>query len=106
MPMGMTIRDVVYKVGGGILNDKPFKAVQLGGPSGGCLPNELIDTSIEYETIGENWCYYGVWWDGYHGQYILHGRYRKFFLTFPHKKESWWGIGPFLVGIREPKRFA
>ncbi|MDP8231493.1 MAG: NADH-quinone oxidoreductase subunit NuoF [Candidatus Zophobacter franzmannii] len=51
VPMGLTIRDVIYKVGGGMKEDKPFKAVQLGGPSGGCIPAELIDTIIDYESI-------------------------------------------------------
>jgi NADH-quinone oxidoreductase subunit F len=51
VPMGLTIKDVVYKVGGGMKDDKPFKAVQLGGPSGGCIPAELIDTVITYESI-------------------------------------------------------
>ncbi|MCL2755370.1 MAG: 4Fe-4S binding protein, partial [Oscillospiraceae bacterium] len=51
VPMGCTVRDVVYKVGGGVLNDKPLKAVQLGGPSGGCIPNELLDTPIDYKAL-------------------------------------------------------
>lgn len=51
IPMGMTLRDVIYDIGGGIIDDKPFKAVQLGGPSGGCIPTELLDTTIDYESI-------------------------------------------------------
>jgi len=51
IPMGMTIRDLIFGVGGGIKNDKAFKAVQLGGPSGGCIPNELIDTIIDYKSL-------------------------------------------------------
>ncbi len=51
VPMGMTIRDVIYGIGGGIKNDKAFKAVQMGGPSGGCIPAELIDTPVTYEDI-------------------------------------------------------
>lgn len=51
VPMGKTIRDVVYGVGGGIKEDKAFKAVQMGGPSGGCIPAELIDTMIDYRTL-------------------------------------------------------
>ncbi len=49
--MGMPLRDVIYKIGGGIIDDKPFKAVQLGGPSGGCIPAQLLDTPIDYESI-------------------------------------------------------
>ena len=51
IPMGKTIRDVVYGVGGGIKDGKAFKAVQMGGPSGGCIPSELIDTMIDYRTL-------------------------------------------------------
>lgn len=51
VPMGMTIRDVIFKIGGGIKDNKKFKAVQLGGPSGGCLPEELLDTVIDYDSV-------------------------------------------------------
>ena len=51
VPMGKTIRDVVYGVGGGIKGGRKFKAVQMGGPSGGCIPAELIDTMIDYKTL-------------------------------------------------------
>ena len=51
IPMGKTIRDVIYGIGGGIKEDKKFKAVQMGGPSGGCIPAELIDTLIDYKTL-------------------------------------------------------
>jgi len=53
VPMGMTLREVIYDVGGGIKNDKKFKAVQLGGPSGGCLPESLLDLPVDYETINQ-----------------------------------------------------
>jgi len=51
VPMGMTLRQVIFDVGGGIINDKPFKAVQIGGPSGGCLPEALLDTEIDYDNL-------------------------------------------------------
>ncbi len=51
VPMGMTIRDVIFKIGGGIQNDKEFKAVQMGGPSGGCIPAHLIDTIVDYDSV-------------------------------------------------------
>ena len=51
VPMGITIRDVIYEIGGGIKEDKAFKAVQMGGPSGGCIPASLIDTPVTYEDI-------------------------------------------------------
>ncbi len=51
VPMGTTLRTIVYDIGGGILNDKKFKAAQTGGPSGGCIPAELLDTPIDYDNL-------------------------------------------------------
>ncbi len=51
VPMGLPIRDVIFEIGGGIKKGKKFKAVQMGGPSGGCIPAELIDTPVDYESI-------------------------------------------------------
>jgi NADH-quinone oxidoreductase subunit F len=51
VPMGITIRDIIYNLGGGIQQNKRFKAVQLGGPSGGCIPEHLIDTPIDYDSV-------------------------------------------------------
>lgn len=53
VPMGMTLREIIYDIGGGIRDDKKFKAVQLGGPSGGCLPESLLDTPMEYASINK-----------------------------------------------------
>lgn len=53
VPMGMTLKEVIYNIGGGIKNDKEFKAVQMGGPSGGCIPADLIDTPVTYEDINK-----------------------------------------------------
>ncbi len=52
VPMGMTLRDVIFNIGGGLRDGGEFKAVQLGGPSGGCIPAELIDTVIDYKKLG------------------------------------------------------
>ena len=51
VPIGMTIREVIYDIGGGSSSGKPVKAVQLGGPSGGCIPERLFDTLIDYDTL-------------------------------------------------------
>lgn len=51
VPMGITLREIIYDIGGGIKEDKQFKAVQMGGPSGGCIPAELIDTPVDYDSI-------------------------------------------------------
>ncbi|MFM8321911.1 MAG: NADH-ubiquinone oxidoreductase-F iron-sulfur binding region domain-containing protein [Chloroflexota bacterium] len=51
VPMGITLREVIYDVGGGIVDDKGFKAAQIGGPMGGCLPAEYLDYQIDYESL-------------------------------------------------------
>ncbi len=51
VPMGTTLREIVFEIGGGIANKRKFKAVQIGGPSGGCLPEAKIDTPTDYEAI-------------------------------------------------------
>jgi len=51
VPMGISIHDIIFKLGGGISDDKEFKAVQLGGPSGGCIPEYLADTIVDYDSV-------------------------------------------------------
>ena len=51
VPMGTTLREIIYDIGGGCPNGKKFKAVQTGGPSGGCLPAELLDTPVDYDNL-------------------------------------------------------
>jgi len=51
VPMGITLREIIYEIGGGIPNGRAFKAVQTGGPSGGCIPAEYLDTPVEYESL-------------------------------------------------------
>lgn len=53
VPMGLPLKDIIYDIGDGIKNNKKFKAVQMGGPSGGCIPAELIDTPVDYENINK-----------------------------------------------------
>ena len=53
VPMGTTLREIVYDIGGGIPNGRDFKAAQTGGPSGGCIPKEYLDTPIDYESLKE-----------------------------------------------------
>lgn len=52
VPMGTTLREIVYDIGGGIPNGRKFKAAQTGGPSGGCIPEQNLDTPIDYESLG------------------------------------------------------
>jgi NADH:ubiquinone oxidoreductase subunit F (NADH-binding)/(2Fe-2S) ferredoxin/NAD-dependent dihydropyrimidine dehydrogenase PreA subunit len=53
VPMGIKLREIIYGIGGGIPGDKKFKAVQTGGPSGGCLPESSLDKSVDYESLAE-----------------------------------------------------
>ena len=53
VPMGMSLRDIIFKIGGGIKGGKKFKAVQLGGPSGGCIPEKFLDVVVDYEKVKE-----------------------------------------------------
>jgi NADH:ubiquinone oxidoreductase subunit F (NADH-binding)/(2Fe-2S) ferredoxin len=53
VPLGITLREVIYEVGGGIKDDKGFKAAQIGGPMGGCLPEKYLDRQIDYESLVE-----------------------------------------------------
>ncbi len=53
VPMGISLREIIYGIGGGIPDDKRFKAIQTGGPSGGCLPADLLDLPVDYESLTE-----------------------------------------------------
>jgi NADH-quinone oxidoreductase subunit F len=53
VPMGATLRDIIFKIGGGVTGDKQFKAVQTGGPSGGCLPEGLLDTKVDFDALSK-----------------------------------------------------
>lgn len=51
VPIGISLRDIVFDIGGGIQNHKKYKAVQIGGPSGGCIPENLLDTPVDYDSL-------------------------------------------------------
>ncbi|MFH1418654.1 MAG: NADH-ubiquinone oxidoreductase-F iron-sulfur binding region domain-containing protein [Planctomycetota bacterium] len=53
VPMGITLREIIYDIGGGIIGDRPFKGVQTGGPSGGCLPESRLDLPVDFDTLTE-----------------------------------------------------
>ena len=53
IPMGITLREIIYEIGGGIDGDKEFKAVQTGGPSGGCLTADMLDLNVDYESLAK-----------------------------------------------------
>ena len=53
VPMGITLREIIYEIGGGIESNKPLKAVQTGGPSGGCIPASMLDLNVDYESLAK-----------------------------------------------------
>ena len=53
VPMGISLREIIYDLGGGMSSDKEFKAVQIGGPSGGCIPAQLLDLPVDYDSLLE-----------------------------------------------------
>lgn len=54
VPMGTSLRTLIYDIGGGIIGDRPYKAVQTGGPSGGCIPEDLLDLPVDFDTLTEH----------------------------------------------------
>lgn len=86
VPMGITIRQIVEDIGGGAANGKKFKAVQIGGPSGGCIPESLADTQVDFEKLSELGAMMGSG-----GLVVLDEQdcmvdMAKYFLTFTHKQ--------------------
>ena len=59
VPMGITLREIIFDIGGGVADGKAFKAVQTGGPSGGCIPAELLDIPVDFESLREAGCIMG-----------------------------------------------
>ncbi len=86
VPMGMTLKEVIFDIGGGIKDDRQFKAVQLGGPSGGCVPAELLDTPVDYESLNKTGAIMGSG-----GMVVMDDRtcmvdVAKFFLNFTQEE--------------------
>jgi len=86
VPMGITIRDIVEKIGGGVADGRTFKAVQIGGPSGGCIPAEMAGTSVDYEELTRMGAMMGSG-----GMVVLDNTdcmvdMAKYFLDFTHKQ--------------------
>jgi NADH:ubiquinone oxidoreductase subunit F (NADH-binding)/(2Fe-2S) ferredoxin len=100
VPMGITLKELIYDVGGGMVNGKTFKAVQLGGPSGGCLTSDHLDTRIDYESLKEKGAMMGS------GGVIIMAdnncmvNVAKFFLDFS-LEESCGKCTPCRVGLKE-----
>lgn len=86
VPMGMPLREVIFNVAGGIAENKKFKAVQLGGPSGGCLPESLLDTPVDYESINATGAIVGSGGMVVMDETTCIVDVAKFFLTFVQKE--------------------
>ena len=79
VPMGTTLREIVEKIGGGAAEGRRIKAVQIGGPSGGCVPASLMDTAGGLRIIARGRRDHGFGRDGCAGRLVVHGRYRALF---------------------------
>ena len=74
VPMGITLREIVFEIGGGIPDGRQFKAVQTGGPSGGCIPAEYLDMPVDYESLAKARLDHGLGRHDRDGRDVLHGR--------------------------------
>ncbi|NCC87386.1 MAG: NADH-quinone oxidoreductase subunit NuoF [Clostridia bacterium] len=86
IPMGKTLHDVIYDIGGGIRDGKQFKAVQMGGPSGGCIPTQLLDTVIDYKKLSETGAIMGSGGMVVMDESTCMVRMARFFLDFTAKE--------------------
>lgn len=86
VPMGTSLKDIIYKIGGGIKEDKKLKAIQMGGPSGGCIPFELIDTLIDYESLDKTGAIMGSGGMVVMDESTCMVNMAKFFLDFTRKE--------------------
>jgi len=100
VPMGIRLGDIIYEIGGGIVNNKQFKAVQTGGPSGGCLPASMVDLSVDYESLAEAGSIVGSGGMVVADEDTCMVDLAKFFLTFV-QAESCGKCVPCRVGTRQ-----
>ena len=84
VPMGISLREMVFEIGGGIPEGRKFKAVQTGGPSGGCLPSECLDMPVDYESLAQGRIDHGIGRHDRHGRELVHGRRRQIFHGLLH----------------------
>ncbi|MBI2829591.1 MAG: NADH-quinone oxidoreductase subunit NuoF [Chloroflexi bacterium] len=100
VPLGIHLRDIIYGIGGGIVDDKAYKAVQTGGPSGGCLPASLLDTPIDYESLSKAGSIMGSGGMVVTDEDTCMVDFARFFLTFT-QSESCGKCVPCRVGTRQ-----
>lgn len=97
VPMGITLREIIFDIGGGILNDKKFKAVQTGGPSGGCLSEDHLDLPVDYDSLIQAGSMMGSGGIVVMDEDTCMVEMAKFFLSFT-KKESCGKCPPCRIG--------
>ncbi len=85
VPMGITLREIVFDIGGGIPNGKKFKAVQTGGPSGGCIPESLLDLPVDFDRADRSRLDDGLRRHDRHGRGHLHGRHGPVLRQIPDR---------------------
>jgi NADH-quinone oxidoreductase subunit F len=100
VPMGITLRDIIYEVGGGIPGEKKFKAVQTGGPSGGCIPEEYLDIEVDFDELAKVGAIMGSGGMIVMDEDICMVDVAKYFLTFL-SGESCGKCSPCREGIRQ-----
>lgn len=99
IPMGLTLRDVIFDIGGGIRDGGTFKAVQMGGPSGGCIPEHLLDTQIDYKALASTGAIMGSGGMVVMDEKTCMVKMAKFFLDFT-AKESCGKCVPCRIGTK------
>jgi hypothetical protein len=80
--MGDNLRQIVFDIGGGIRKNKKFKAVQTGGPSGGCIPERFLDLPVDFQRTGQGRLHHGLRRHDRHGPEHLHGGSGPLFSRF------------------------
>jgi NADH-quinone oxidoreductase subunit F/NADP-reducing hydrogenase subunit HndC len=100
VPLGITLREMIFDIGGGVLEDRPFKAVQTGGPSGGCIPASMLDTPVDYDSLKAAGSIMGSG-----GMVVMDDTtcmvdFARYFLDFT-QKESCGGCVPCRLGTRQ-----
>lgn len=99
VPMGISLRDLIYNIGGGIPNGKEFKAAQIGGPSGGCIPAEHLDVHIDYESLSALGAIMGSGGLVIADEYVCMVDFARYFMTFT-QEESCGKCVPCRVGTK------
>ena len=83
VPMGITLREIIFDIGGGIQGNRKFKAVQTGGPSGGCIPESMLDLPVDFDELTRVGSMMGSGAYDCHGRKKLHGGYCQILRWFP-----------------------